>query len=136
MSTSNAHLPLYGKTALVINSTCAAGAAAAEALALAGARVMLNYPDRRDAAERLAERIRNRGGQAMAFRADIALPGELSSLCDVLLAYWGQPDLVVGAGSHAVALSAALDSTDPPALVLSYHAVAAFLAAAGGASQT
>ncbi|MCQ8181115.1 hypothetical protein NP603_08345 [Methylomonas sp. SURF-1] len=128
MSPSNTLLPLHGKTALVIDATCAAGAA--------GARVMLNYPDRRDAAEHLAERIRNRGGQAMAFRADIAVPGELRSLCDVLLAYWGQPDLLVGAGSHAVALSAALGSTDPPALVLSYDAVAPFLAAAGGASQT
>lgn len=136
MSPSYTLLPLHGKTALVVNATCAAGAAAAEALALAGARVMLNYPDRRDAAEHLAERIRNRGGQAMAFRADIAVPGELRSLCDVLLAYWGQPDLLVGAGSHAVALSAALGSTDPPALVLSYDAVAPFLAAAGGASQT
>ncbi len=136
MSTSNTRLRLHGKTALVINATCAAGASAAESLALAGARVMLNYPDRRDAAERLAERIRNRGGQAMAFRADIAGPGELRSLCDVLLAYWGSPDLLVGAGSHAVALSAALGPTDPPPLALSYEAVAPFLAAAGGASQT
>lgn len=136
MSTSITPLPLHGKTALVINATSAAGSAAAEALALAGARVMLNYPDRRDAAECLAERIRNRGGQAMAFRADIAVPGELRSLCDVLLAYWGQPELLVGAGSHAVALSAALGPTDPPALALSYDAVAPFLAAAGGASQT
>ncbi|WP_256360661.1 SDR family NAD(P)-dependent oxidoreductase [Methylomonas koyamae] len=123
-------MPLLGKTALVINATCTAGEAAAEALALAGARVMLNYPDRRDAAERLAERIRNRGGQAMAFRADIMVAGELRSLCDVLLAYWGRPDILVGDASHGVALSAALGQTDPPPLFLSYATVADFLAAA------
>lgn len=130
MPIANTRLPLFGKTALVIDATCAAGEAAAEALALAGARVMLNYSDRRDAAERLAERIRNRGGQAMAFRADPMVVGELRSLCDVLLAYWGQPDILVGDASHGAALLAALGQTDPPPVLLSYAAVPDFLAAA------
>ncbi|OAI12488.1 hypothetical protein A1507_03150 [Methylomonas koyamae] len=122
MPIANTRLPLFGKTALVINATCAAGEAAA--------KVMLHYPDRRDAAERLVERIRNRGGQAMAFRADPMVAGELRSLCDVLLAYWGQPDILVGDASHGAALLAALGQTDPPPVLLSYAAVPDFLAAA------
>ena len=93
--------PLLNQTALVTHATTDIGAAIAEALADAGAKVMINYLDERDKAERLAEHIRNNHGQAMMFRADISQENELNSMLDVLMAYWGWLDILVNnAGLH------------------------------------
>lgn len=101
--------PLQGRNALVIGATSANASEVAEALAAAGAKVMLNYVRRQAKAAQLAERIRNRHGQAMLFQADPADAGQLKSLCDVLLAYWGRLDILVDdSGLHAKAVRAAL----------------------------
>ncbi len=92
---------MQDQTALVIHATTDIGAAIALALADAGAKVMLNYLDERDKAEKLAEHIRDQQGQAMIFRADVDQEKEVISMLDVLKVYWGRMDILVNsAGLH------------------------------------
>ncbi|MCK9605467.1 MAG: SDR family oxidoreductase [Methylomonas sp.] len=95
MPAADVFRPLQGRVALVLAATTPEASTAAEALAAAGAKVLLNYLYRRQEAERLAERIRRRQGQAMIFQADVSQTGQLISMCDVLAAYWGSLDILV-----------------------------------------
>ncbi len=95
MNISEKIRPLQDQTALVIHATTGIGAAIAEALANAGAKVMINYLDERDKADQLAEHIRNNQGQAMIFRADVNLENEVISMLDVLIVYWGRMDILI-----------------------------------------
>jgi NAD(P)-dependent dehydrogenase (short-subunit alcohol dehydrogenase family) len=87
--------PLEHQTALVTHATSGIGAAIAEALADAGAKVMINYLHEREKAEQLAEHIRNKQGQTMIFRADVTQENEVNSMLDVLAVYWGRMDILV-----------------------------------------
>ena len=62
---------LTGRTALVTGGTRGIGYAIASALAKAGARVVLNYLQDRDRAQRAVERLRAAGAQVRAIRADV-----------------------------------------------------------------
>ena len=87
--------PLQGQRALVTGANTGIGAAVAEALADAGAKVMINYVDKRDQAEQVAERIRAKNGEAMIFQADVSQENQVISLFDVLNGYWGSIDILV-----------------------------------------
>lgn len=111
--------------------TSPAASSAAEALAEAGVKVMLNYSERRNRAEQLAERIRTKRGQAMIFQADVAQPGQMISLCDVLTAYWGRLDILVDdSGLHTEAVRAAMGAERAAAL-LSFDCAGLFRYLAG-----
>ncbi|MCQ8104441.1 SDR family NAD(P)-dependent oxidoreductase [Methylomonas sp. SURF-2] len=111
--------PLRGRIALVLAATSPAASAAAEALAEAGTKVMLNYSEQRHRAEQLAERIRNKRGQAMIFQADVAQPDQMTSLCDVLTAYWGRLDILVDdSGLHADAVRTAMRAARSTELIV------------------
>jgi NAD(P)-dependent dehydrogenase (short-subunit alcohol dehydrogenase family) len=70
---------LAGRLALVTGASRGIGAATAEALAGAGARVVLAARDT-DALERVAQGIREGGGDARAVRADVAVPEDVDAL--------------------------------------------------------
>jgi glucose 1-dehydrogenase len=91
--------PLEGQRALVTGATTVIGAAVAEALAEAGAKVMINYLGERDKAERVAERIRAKQGQAMIFQTDVSEKSQVKSMFDVLIGYWGSVDILVNNAS-------------------------------------
>lgn len=95
MNTSDKTRPLQGQRALVTGADTGIGGAVAEALGDAGAKVMVNYLDDRDAAEQVAERIRAKEGQAMIFQADVSEENQVKSLFDVLVGYWGSIDILV-----------------------------------------
>jgi len=95
MTGLNPTQPLQGQTALVIRSDSPVGAMIAEALAEAGAKVMLNYLDRKDHANQVAQRIRAKQGQAMIFQADVSQETQVRSMFDVLIGYWGNIDILV-----------------------------------------
>jgi 3-oxoacyl-[acyl-carrier protein] reductase len=65
--------------AVVTGASRGIGAATAEALAAAGARVVLAARDA-DRLEAVAEGIREAGGDALAVQTDVAVPGEVETL--------------------------------------------------------
>jgi NAD(P)-dependent dehydrogenase (short-subunit alcohol dehydrogenase family) len=70
---------LAGRLALVTGASRGIGAATAEALAAAGARVVLAARDG-DALEARAARIRRGGGEAVAVRTDVSRPEDVDRL--------------------------------------------------------
>jgi glucose 1-dehydrogenase len=95
MDTPCKNRPLEGQRALVTGANTGIGAAVAEGLAEAGAKVLINYIDGRDKAEWVAERIRAKEGQAMIFQADVSREDQVKSMFDVLIGYWGSVDILV-----------------------------------------
>lgn len=99
MNTCQNKRPLEGQRALVTGANSVIGAAVAEALAEAGAKVMINYLGDRDKAEQVAEHIRAKKGQAMIFQTDVSEERQVKSMFDVLIGYWGSVDILVNNAS-------------------------------------
>jgi glucose 1-dehydrogenase len=87
---------LTGQTALVTGASAGIGAAVAEALGAAGARVAVNYSASADAAERVAAEIRARGGEAITVRADVSHESDVDRMFDTVLGRWPALDILVG----------------------------------------
>lgn len=71
------------------------GRAVSELLARLGARVALGYVRDEAAARATVEAIRAAGGEAAAFRADLASPAEAARLVDAAVARFGALDVAV-----------------------------------------
>ena len=84
-------LPMQGKVALVAGASKGIGAATAEAFAAAGASVVLAARDVA-AVEGVAKRIADRGGQALAVRADVTDTDSVRGLVDQAMATYGRLD--------------------------------------------
>jgi len=65
-------IDLSGKTALVTGASSGLGAEIAEALARAGAAVVVNYHRNREGAEAVVRKIADAGGRALPYQADVA----------------------------------------------------------------
>jgi 3-oxoacyl-[acyl-carrier protein] reductase len=85
---------LGGKVAIVTGAGRGTGAAIAQALAAAGARVVANdiNPDR---AESIAETIRGAGGMALAIDADVSNKFHCVKLVEATRSHWGRLDVLV-----------------------------------------
>lgn len=86
---------LAGKRALVTGGNTGIGAATAEALARAGARVMVDYVAAKDEADRLVASIAAAGGEAAAFAADVSNPTQVAALFAAVDDRWGGIDILV-----------------------------------------
>lgn len=100
---------LAGRLALVTGASRGIGAATAEALAEAGARVVLAARDG-DALEAVAQAIRDRGGDARAVPTDVARPEEVEAL---FAAVDGSAPLAALVCAAAVLTSARFEETTP-----------------------
>lgn len=86
------NLPMHGQVALVAGASRGIGAATAEALAVAGAQVVLAARDI-TALTSVTDRITNRGGDAIAVRCDIADPSSVASLIERAVGHYGRLDV-------------------------------------------
>lgn len=87
--------PLAKQRALVTGANSGIGAAVAEALAAAGAKVVVNYVRGPEAAAEVVERIRAGGGEAMAIEADVSKEEEVKGMFDQMFDAYGTIDILV-----------------------------------------
>jgi len=106
----NVQLP--GKVALVTGAGRGIGRAIALGLAQAGARVAVNDINP-DTAERTAREIRDGGGEAIAFAADVANKLAVHTMINGCLERWGRLDILVNnAGVEPKASILTMDEYD------------------------
>jgi len=86
---------LSGKTALVTGSSRGVGKAIAVAYAREGAKVMVNYTSNEKAAMEVVEEIQKLGGQARAFKADVAKKEEADAIVQATVDAFGGIDILV-----------------------------------------
>src|SRR6476646_12235529 len=92
---SNSPTPLSGQTALVTGGSSGIGAATSIALAQAGAKVGINYRDRRESAEEIVAQIREAGNHAVMLEADVSKESDVQTMFSTLIDAFGRLDILV-----------------------------------------
>ena len=93
---------LRGHTALVTGGSRGIGAAIVRALAEAGAAVAINYRERADAANALANQITGAGGKAVAIGADVSEAGAVTQMMERANAELGPIEILVNNAGIAI----------------------------------
>ena len=88
-------LDFQGKVVLVTGASRGIGAAIARAFAARGAAVAVNYLNRHDAAQAVAQDCRDAGGDAVALAADVTKPAAAEDLVQRTVAEFGRLDVLV-----------------------------------------
>ncbi len=88
-------LALRGSAVLVTGGSSNIGAATAVAFGREGARVALTYRSRKDAAEEVAEKVREAGGEAYITQFDLEDSDAGARLVDEVVEHWGGLDVLV-----------------------------------------
>jgi len=88
-------ISLKGQVALVTGGSSGLGAASAKGLADAGAAVVINYNSQYEPAEKLAQQIRDAGGQAIAVGADVSKEADVEKMFAKTLDAFGRLDILL-----------------------------------------
>ncbi|OGE53205.1 hypothetical protein PENARI_c008G08340 [Penicillium arizonense] len=93
---ANNHVPysLHGKVALVTGSGRGIGAAIATELGRLGARVVVNYANSAESAEKVVNEIKRLGSDAVALKADVRQVPQTAKLMADAVAHFGGLDIV------------------------------------------
>lgn len=86
---------LQGQRALVTGANSGIGEAVAIALGKAGAKVLVNYISNEQDADRVVEKIKANGSDAMAIRADVSKEDQVQQMFKQMIAAWGSIDILV-----------------------------------------
>ena len=86
---------LTGKTAVVTGASKGIGASIAEHLAAEGASVVVNYASSKAGADAVVERIKNKGGQAIAVQGDVSKPDDIARLFAETKKAYGKLDILI-----------------------------------------
>jgi 3-oxoacyl-[acyl-carrier protein] reductase len=87
--------PLHGKVVLVTGASRGIGAAAAKRLAQAGASVIVNYHQNRQAAEKVLRDIEQEGGHGIIFQADVTRKEQVETMVRGAAEKFGAVDVLV-----------------------------------------
>lgn len=91
----NAEHVLKQQVALVTGASSGIGQATAEAMAQAGAAVVVNYHSQAEPAQALVAKIQDAGGRALAIRADVGDEDAVGRLFDEAVKAFGRVDILV-----------------------------------------
>jgi glucose 1-dehydrogenase len=86
--------PLEGQAALVTGANSGIGEACARCFADAGAKVVINYVTRPEAAEAIVEDIKRRGNEAIALKADVSNEAEVKAMYAAMFKQYGTIDIL------------------------------------------
>ena len=93
---------LRGRTALVTGGSRGIGAAISRALAEAGAAVAINYRERTDEANKLAEDLHKTGVHVTTVQADVSLAEAVSKMVDTAKSELGTIDILINNAGIAI----------------------------------
>ncbi|HVW95016.1 MAG TPA: SDR family oxidoreductase [Mucilaginibacter sp.] len=88
-------LPLNGQSALVTGADSGIGKGVAEALAAAGANVVINHVDAHEVAQKTVDGIKTAGGEAYAIHADVSKEDEVQAMFAEMYQKYGTIDILV-----------------------------------------
>ncbi|SFR41441.1 3-oxoacyl-[acyl-carrier protein] reductase [Yoonia tamlensis] len=97
--------------AIVTGGSRGIGAAIAQRLAADGFAVIVNYAGRADAAQEVVAQITASGGRALAVRADVSDPAQVTEMFETCVAQFGAPDLLVN-NAGVMTLAPLVDTSD------------------------
>jgi 3-oxoacyl-[acyl-carrier protein] reductase len=86
---------LKGRTALVTGASRGLGAAIALELAARGAKVAVNYFAKQERAEQLCEKIKQHGGEATPYYADVRLEADIAKMIQAIHETYHHIDIAV-----------------------------------------
>lgn len=91
-----------GKAVIVTGASGGIGGAIAMEFGRTGANVLVNYHSNKASADTVAARVRESGGKAQVYQADVSQFGEVKAMAKFAIEQWGRIDVLVnGAGGPA-----------------------------------